>query len=76
MDLYSFKDPSVTFNDYVTHMFPEPHLKRIVLRKVRLANKIALANHVVNLASKADRERILGGFKPTLTEILGELEVS
>jgi hypothetical protein len=76
MDLYSFKDPSVTFNDYVTNTFPEPHLKRMVLLKVRLENKIALAKYVVNLASKADRERILGGLKPTLTEMLGKIEAT
>ena len=73
MELYKFRDPSVTFTDHVARMLPEPHFSRIALQKVRLAKKEALAKHVVALGSKRDLERVLAGIRPTLDEILKTL---
>ena len=71
--LYGFSDPSVTFTQYAARELPEPHLRRLALQKVVLEHKEALAKRVAATEGKAERERVLGGLKATLTEVLREL---
>lgn len=73
MALYAFKEQNETFNDYMARVLPEPHLRRIALKKVLNERKEELAEYVVKLPTIADRERVLGGIKPTIEKMLKEL---
>lgn len=73
--LYNFKNRSISFDDHISGIFPEPHLKRILLRKVVQENKIAFAKHVVESGTEAERKRILRDLKPTLNELLKTLDL-
>lgn len=74
MELYTFKDPSISFTDYVNKTFPEPHLKRIALQKPILEKKDAFMKHVVKLPL-TERKRALAGLKATMDEIIKNLSI-
>ena len=73
--LYKFDQTSVTFDAYLKGILPEVHLLRLALKKVKLEHKEALAKYVCRLKPQGERERVLGGLKPTLEECLKQLDI-
>lgn len=70
---FSLGETERTFQDFIQDRLPEPHLRRIALQKVRLENKVHLANHVCGGDDDAEKRRVLTAIEPVLRECLAKL---
>lgn len=75
MSLYKFKDPNISFVDYMQGKLPEANLHRLALRRVRSVKKEAFSKYVTRLPD-GDRARVFEAFKPTLEACIEALAIT
>lgn len=74
--IYKFNQRNISFDDYINTTLPEPHYRRITLKKIAAKPEIkkAFCKYIISLESN-ERRTALDGLKPTLVECLKKLDL-
>lgn len=75
LSLYKFNRRDITFDRHIEDVLPEPHLRRLALKKIKADKKESLSKHICGLTDKKEQKRMLSGIQPTMAECLKKLEL-